>query len=456
MSEQSRDRGDEGSALILVLAFMMAFAVLSVVLLGKAQVNVTTSRVVREQEARVAAANAGIDFGVQRLRADSTLCSDPAAGTMTIPSAGLNLINGRPTVQVTCTATSGSSIGGGGWALYVGSGGISTSGGGQKTINGAVYNGGGWSLNGNDISIEDGPLATPTCTAVGGLLTDPAFPRQCPVTVPIPAPTQTFADMQVGLETALPPAANAPALSGTCKVFSPGTYTGVPPVVNAGNYFQSGVYVLDNIGEWVLDETVIAGQPPSSETRTLSVPAACAGASDPVNTVPGVVFIMTGNSRITVKQGAIELFSRPMNGKPGVSIYQVRGTEGGVWAAKAQTLGLSTPVVQFGNGAQPEFVAHGLVYAPDGFVSLQQTNSALANAFGGVVAAGVQLDVSNSAPNGLVISNGTGPGQRIVVVRSVVTPVGSEKQVEASVIALIPNNDPLKTASLGSWTVINP
>ncbi len=452
---QRSDDADQGSALVLVLAFMMAFAVLSVALLGKAQANVTTSRVVREQENRLAAANAGVDYGVQQVRANPTLCPDVGGGTTTIPSSALTGLNGR-TITVTCAATYGTSLGAGGWALFVGSDGISTQGGGTKTINGPVYNGGGWNLSGGNLSIEDGPLVAPTCPSVSGLTVDAAFGTTCPTTYTTPPPPQTLAEMQQGLGTTKPPAANAPVMSGSCKVFSPGTYTlATKPVLGTYNYFQSGVYVLENVGEWEINEDVIAGQPPAGETRVVSVPAQCAGVGDPSGTVPGVVFILAGDSRIRVQQGSIEMFSRPLNGKQGVTVYQIQGSEGGDWSSLGNTLGTTTPVISFGNGSQPVLVIHGALYAPTGFVSLQQTNTAIANAIGGVVARRVQIDVSNSAPNGLVISNGVGVGKRVVVIRAVVTPAGSEKTVQASVVLEV-GNDASKTASLSSWTVINP
>jgi hypothetical protein len=165
-------RSEKGSSLVLVLIFVTVLGLAMSVLLTAAGAHIITSDTVTRQDNKVYAADAGVAYGIQRLRLDSTACSGPGTSQTLTPAANL-AINNR-SVTVACTNLSGSSAGIGGFALVVtGAGGsITTSTGSEdRPVQGPLYNGGDWSgLKTNKaVDVENGSIVSGSapCLAPG-------------------------------------------------------------------------------------------------------------------------------------------------------------------------------------------------------------------------------------------------------------------------------------------------
>jgi hypothetical protein len=104
-----RARGEDGATLMLALAFLLLFSLVIAALLIQAGTNLTTTTVVSGHESKLYAADGGIDFGIQKVRATTTLCPDTNAGQQDVGDVTLN---GR-TVHVTCKTLVGDNGAGG-------------------------------------------------------------------------------------------------------------------------------------------------------------------------------------------------------------------------------------------------------------------------------------------------------------------------------------------------------
>jgi hypothetical protein len=459
MKTFSTSRRDAGSVLILVLVFITVIGAVTVALMSQAQTSLIASTLTRNQEKRVYAADAGIDWAIQLLRSDATLC--PSKGSSaTLPNP--LTVNGR-LVTVTCQTTDGSALGAGGWSIFLTSsaGTINTQSAANdtKTVSGPIFNRGGWSLqaalqvkNGDVYEYPKAGCAQPAnltfpnttpglysyiCTDTN--VATPPSPQALPAAIPADASPYTNS-------------------AGNCRTFHPGRYTSAPVTGNGTNYFESGVYFFDNIGTWNLSDAIIGGQPapilskPGSFEPRISSTTPCG--SD-VAGAAGVEWILGGSSAISVSnQGHLELFSLPTNNVPGVGIFQVLATDPAPWAAKASTVGVGSAILSDGNGSSSELVVHGVVYTPTGHVTIRATNdTGEARLRSGVVAAQVDIWASASISSNLDISTGSGSGQRTILVTATATGAG-EKPITASSVFTI-GNDTNKTLTIASWRLVN-
>lgn len=448
-----RGHGDSGAALPIVLAFITTFGLLTVALLGSLHTNLRFSSVARAQEQRSYALDAGLHTAIQQLRGDTTLC--PAAGSSG-PVTSLT-INSRQ-VSVTCRTTSGGATGANGWSVFIPdpSGVLATQSGAasNKTIRGPVYHGGttpaAWDLQA-DLSVDGGDVlqrSGANCAAPPRL----SFPAPTFYGFSCGAALATPPDPQA-LPAAIPADAAPPTGNGSCRTFHPGRYSAPPALSSNKNYFESGVYFFDNIGTWTVDAVVYGGQPAPGETRQNSA-TPC---GNDVAGATGVRFILGGNSIIDVgNNGSLELYSRPFNDVPAATIRQVQASDPAPWGAKASTVGVSTPILEDGNGRNSELTIHGLVWVPTARVDLRATNSGVAKLQGGVVTAVLNINSSASVgPGSVDISNGSGTGRRTIVVVATVAAVGDEKALSATAVITIAN-DQARTVGILSWRIDNP
>ncbi len=459
MKAPSTSRRDVGSVLILVLVFITVIGTVTVALMRQAQTNLIASTLTRNQEKRIYAADAGIDYAIQLLRSDPTLCpSKGAIGSLPSPPS----INGR-TVTVTCQTTAGSALGAGGWSIFLTSstGTINTQSAANdaKTVSGPIFNRGGWSLQAS-LQVKNGDVydyPAAGCAQPANL----TFPNTTPglyryictntnvATPPAPQP----------LPAAIPADAAAYTDTGSCRTFYPGRYSSAPALHSGGwtNYFRSGVYLFDNIGTWSVSDAIIGGQPapipgqPGTFEPRISSSTVC-GTDSP--SAAGVEWILGGSSAISVtNQGHLELFSLPSNNVTGVGIQQLLATDPAPWSAKASTVSV-TPILVDGNGSSSELVIHGVVYTPGGHVQIRATNdTGEARLRSGVVAAQVDIWASASISNNLDISTSSGTGQRTILVTATATGSG-EKPITASAVLTI-GNDANKTLTIASWRLVN-
>ena len=83
-------RDDEGASLVIVLAFVALFGVLLSVLLNQTSASFKRTVVTRAYVAKVYAADAGADAGIQALRNDDLACPTVSATASPLLSLSLN------------------------------------------------------------------------------------------------------------------------------------------------------------------------------------------------------------------------------------------------------------------------------------------------------------------------------------------------------------------------------
>jgi len=511
---ERQPRGEDGAILIIALIFMVVFGLTAGALLTEAQANVKNTVGIRNHETKIYGADAGLQYGLSRLRSDLTLCPNTNAGVMTLPPF---TVNGR-SITVTCKTIDGSTVGADGFGVITtwptpasasspfsldltNNNALRKLIGGSAFISGDVNWGPNLTLRAGDFLQETRPSTT---CATGG--------RPAPTigTGPTPSGQLYFenSDGSVGVgryeflcmdpsaspawpdpphspPSSPPPAPTlAPKQIGSCTDFLPGTYTVPPTLVGTSTnyYFESGVYYFDfaSPAQWTIKQgTAYGGIPSTSETRKFPVPGdGCASADtreSPNGT--GVEFIFGGGSAVYLNtSGDMELFARcptmtacqhataTAEGTPGLSLVGVPSdwptTGPGRWDPYTGSCVLAAPciylypLIDMKNGNNPDVGLHGLVYAPAGDVSLAATNDVVANILGGVVAQTLTLQSSASA-TGLAVSTSGGPGARTIVLTAAAPGLVNgapprERQVQAQAVITV-QNDANRTVAVQSW-----
>jgi hypothetical protein len=494
----SWSHNESGQALVMVLVFLTAFALLTAGVLAFSDLSLRNTSLVRARDSKVYAADAGIEDAIQRLRLDPSLCAGDVApfdrATYFAPS-----VNGE-TIEVRCERESGSGLGAAGWAVITTEQtqtGLSTQsgGGGDRTIDGPVYASGisrdsSFSLivtNGNVIERkQSSPLTCATDDdSPGGLTITPTPPYHYHCLSDDPS-TDNFArpDPPHELPTAPPPDAGLPISDGTCTTFRPGTYTAANPAVDAvthqlkltaKNYFASGTYLFDGV-DIVLDkdEEVVGGkrrldEPVVNEQGSGPITACSDDSSVGVNDGTGVKLILGSSSRLLVnKKGSVELYARcaptgcdpytstPADGTQHISLMAVPNDATAAWASERSTVayGSGTPIVQVGStgGSNPALTFHGLVYLRDGYMDFTGKNDSEAQIRSGIVVGRFLLQSSAHA-SGYVVTVGVNNASRRVIITSTAKGVGGLhdiRDISARAVVSIAN-DINKTVTVYAW-----
>ena len=483
MNNHARDRG---SALPIVLVITLVLSLVVVNITSYVSADLRYSRVTADRAARLAAADAVMNYGVDQLKLRNAACLLGGGGGTPLPglSAGLN----GATTTVTCQR-----VGGGigdiqAWAAVMTGEGLSnseyllsTQSGNSlaKTLGGPVYMAratpGAFSL-GPTVKIKDGPLynydstcATPVtpaslpsqlvfepnliygpiCTTVAWytLFGDPTVPD---LTVSASFPAQTSSSF---------------VLNGTCHVFSPGVYTTMPDLGNNA-YFKSGNYYFLNVSFNVISSTVTAGYAdpaglgPREITNTACDAAHTADAQPPATA--GATFFLGGTSYIRIEQnGTLEIDLRKQ-GTNYVSIHALCDTAtSALWcdqtgvsgAPSTLTAKSSNAVVYVDPGNQKQLVTHGLLYAPSGRLEFgNATSTAQQKMLGGLVVSRLVLQSSASASN-FEIAVATSPIDVTVLLTATATKNGGTTTIR-SVIDYRPYQADIKLRlAITSWRV---
>ena len=447
---------ESGSILVLVLVFLALFGILVGALLAQSDTNLKTTSVIKTQDAKVYAADAGIEYGIQTLRADPTYCVDAAAGTTNLPDL---LVNGV-TVKVTCRTSLGYAPGTFGWAVIANdtsASAISTGNGQDKAITGPVFNTGGWNLQ-KPLHVNNGDVYQRSSSCPGGLPSggdpnlsvapNPPYRWRC-TTMATPNPTHV-------LPAAVPPTAPPSTMSGTCRPLYPATYRSTnPPNLQNDVYMASGVYYFENLGDLNVGKTLFGGQPLAGDSKKSEFGNPCRS-SDPVGaTGLGVELILGGNTTISVgNNSTLELYTRQPTGteSPGITLYQVPANTGS-W------IGTTVPATtksffSIGNGNHAEGIVHGAVYAPAGTADAFSTNASKAVFWGGTDVFRLNLQSSASA-TGLLVTDAAGPGHRVTLIEATAKGVSGAKDITARAVVDIAN-DVGRTSTVGSWWTRNP
>ena len=433
MSGQSRETTNEsGAVLILTLIFITTIGLIGGALISYERTINRQSFSTRKVQVRETGTNTGLEWAVNSIRQGQdgfcqgsytrevltvggreveVICKGPATGGTTpgLNSFALYLNNASPAAQNVIKT-----------AHAVGATPI-------KNIVGPVYNGSdtgggndGWDLNAplyvdGDVLVAIGAGCVAGATSAIPTNLNPVYNTVKNCTVPlsavtpaaVPAPCSPLAGctdpVPVSLDAAGAPTAGAAA----CKVFAPGRYTTAPSLA-ANNYFQPGVYYFELNNTWRISSAILAGAPAPAtatarqEQKFSSIPAcvgapAPTGAPGPSNTY-GVVFVLGKGTSIDVRNnGRVELFTYN-NGTvqlPSVVVGNYAGVT--AWAL-GSTLPLTKDLISVGV-AQPEFILHSGVFAPDSAVLFKGSNNAMEMIRNTAVLGRFEMDASASITN---------------------------------------------------------
>jgi Tfp pilus assembly protein PilX len=440
-----RPRGDEGALLLLALIFILLMAIVVTAILTEATTTFSSATVTRQYVTKSYAADAGLRYGVQQVRANTEACQG-AASAITPPSDFLTSDGNSaaanqplPNVSVNCTLDSGqATLGANGFAIITHeatSAGFATSNH-TLSVGGPVFMAA--PPSSVDVDITKGnayTLGTPgSCPArPGGLVLDPGYAWTCQTTIPdtpVPAlPTNAF---EAGMPLRSGPVATP---SANCRVFAPGIYRNVTISLASQNYFASGVYYLDNAILGPSGAVVFAGAPHSgatylgnnfTETSKLTADDAshtpCSGdavaktatGNDGTVNGTGVKFILGGNSSsvfVDNPGGYMEIYSRwvpegagaaaqaTAEGAQGISVMTVPASGTSPWNPMSTNftrvcLGQGNGAGGGGGGSNMGLAVHGRVYAPNCQIHLRD-NSDVTQLIGGLDVG--RLDCSTSA-----------------------------------------------------------
>jgi hypothetical protein len=458
----------------LVLVVLVVVGALVVAMLAQQGASFRMARVSRNHTSKVYAANAALDWSVQRLRSDATACAGADGALTNAPT-----FNGY-SVSVRCVVTAGAAPGNGGWSIYTTGTGTTLrvrcdsttnacAGSAPKLVMGSVFNAGQVDLSGH-VLVRDGTFVqdASACGPMPSRLTiEPNLLNgySCRPRPPVPPPARTLQELATSLGDAA-----EPTVTGECKEFRPGRYSaGRPLLLQSGtNYLHSGVYVLDNVDLIAGDGQLVVGGRPSGTAidelrlRTSSCPGA---AFDAMN---GVTIILAGSARVWFNRTQAELFPyRPGNivdSRSTLSIYQLNESEqagANPWqrnfgGAPAPTNAFEIGNYNVANAFDTTVVVHGGVHvARSGVrvVTSQQLSPALLS---GVVASSFSTTLGMLPPSREDFSVGAGPAATFRTVQLDVTVARQQPAAEKPICArahVVVSNDASRSYSVGSWRI---
>jgi hypothetical protein len=408
-------RRDEGAVLPLVLVMSLVISIVIASLAGYVATNLRYGQVVEDRADRLAAADGGLRYAIERLQ------NSAYAGCLSnLGNTGFTIdfpveVN-EATVDVTCTKGS-SGIGSiKAWALIVTGEGVpggqwfwkSQGGGGQnKLLGGPVWiSDPGRSDLKSPVLVEDGDIwyhrpdcENPSLTLESNLSFAPAYRGTYCVESTW---KQVYTAPLVG---SVPAAVNQLPTVDTdgCTIFEPGRYVGAGSVPLGNNtYFKAGNYYLQDVVVEATGATVTGGwADPGWGDQQFIANAPCDDAISADATAPnngsGVTFYIGGSTKFEVgNHGSIEILRR-LQGDSLVSIQAIESTS--IPAGMiAHTLGYNDNVVWTKSGNNSDLAIHGLLWAPRAQLEFGNvTNAANGQLLGGAAVARMILQASASA-----------------------------------------------------------
>jgi Tfp pilus assembly protein PilX len=445
MIARLQHRDEQGSTLIVALAFLSLFGVFIAAILAQVSTNMRLTGTTRDRADRLFAADAGLEWGVQQARGQDTACANVAVGDQTLTST-LN-VNGRA-ITVTCEALAGAvaSPAAQQWSV-IAPGGI------VNTAPGATVAGGDVWAGGADPTTD---IVTSAADVVRGQATCLLF-SLTGLTVGVPDTSSCSTSAAPDVPHNLPP---APAIRENAtrvmcggnewRIWHPGKYTLLAqPDAGPFNYLESGVYYFEGLSVNLSNTVTVGGKPATGDTSVLA--GECAGIDDTAAGAAsrasgsGVSLILGGASNIRIGGGAgtkVELYTRApaaADATPGISVLTVPSTGAGYvgW--------LPGLFPAFGILSElPRVAVHGLVYARNAPVTIY-TNST-APLLAGVVASTLTIVPGAGGTKAVEAS-----GRRTLLLTSTADPAspGEIAAVQSAVVKIA--NDPTRTASVRSW-----
>jgi hypothetical protein len=478
-TEQPSDRRrDHGGVLPLVLVAVVTFSMVVGSLAGYVATGLRYGNVVEERANRLAAADAGLRFSIERLRNLQDLCTTGIATGDGFTRVFPPKINGADT-EVTCRRTGTGFDDIQGWGLVVTGAGVPANqnvftvqgaGGAEnnvKTFRGPMYISDPTRIDlSSNLILQDGDLwySAVDCSApitIPGLGTRlrilPEFLRG---TVCVdqtwnnifrsPAAASAPTAAALAAPTAPPDDTTFPG----CRVFSPGRYTNSLPL-GANNYFKAGDYYFENVDVQLQDRSLLAGFPGrAGDTPKVNMPE-CNSAmlADQASLRPGgATFWLGGSSRFHLRTGGrLEIFRRQQVAAY-VSLVSVR-TDGPGYIRTSNSFEVSAainPIFETNSGNNNDGAVHGLIWAPHSRVVLGNvTNSAVGQVIGGLVVGQVHAQASNSA-TAFSIGIESNPAEAQLLLESTATKNGSSTSIRA-VVQFRPET---KELAVNSWRVV--
>lgn len=419
MSKQphSSTQRDEGAILVLVLVMAV---VISVVIMSLASYVTTSLRygtIVEERADRLAAADGGLRYAIERLG------NSAYAGCLSnLGTSGFSIdfpvqVNGAD-VEVTCTKGSNGIGDIKAWAVVVTGQGVppgqwmwKSQGGAGKTklLGGPVWiTDPGRSDLQSPVEVEDGDIwyyrpdcenPSPALSLEANLTFTPSY--RGPICVESTW-DQVYTEPTVGAFPGVSDVANtnpAPTMSGSCTVFRPGRYTTMP-ALGTNTYFQSGNYYFHNVTLDISNSTVTAGWPDfdtyGDQQFVGNQPCDAAVSADSTSpgSTPGATFYLGGSSKIEIgNKGSLEILRR-LQGDSLVSVQAISTSNAD---RAASTLGYNDNVIWTKSGANSDLAMHGLIWAPKAQLEFGNvTNAANGQLLGGAVVSRIVLQASAS------------------------------------------------------------
>jgi hypothetical protein len=423
---------DKGTVLPLVLVMSVVVSMVVVSLAGYITTALRYGNVVEERADRLAAADGGLRYAVERLQ------NSAYAGCLTtLGATGYSIdfpvqVNGAD-VDVTCRKGSNGAGDIKSWAVIVTGEGVpanpesdgwmwKTQGGNglTKLLGGPVWvSDPGRDQLGAPVKIEDGDLwyyradcenPSTFLDVPGSLDFAPAY--RGPICVEETWDT-LFLAPTVGSFAPVTDAPNPPySPSGTCRVFEPGRYTTMPSLA-PNTYFKSGNYYFEDFTFDVTNATVTAGWPDFSMwgdqqfiANTACDVAIAADADPATGSTAGATFYLGGTAKIEIgNHGSLEI-TRRLQGDTLLSIQTLDTT---TVDHKASSLDDTDNVVWTKSGDNHDLAIHGLLWAPRAqFEFGNVTNAANGQLLGGIAVSRLVLQASAST-TGFIIRVATAP-----------------------------------------------
>lgn len=464
-----RRHPDTGSILPMVLVMTV---VLSAIVVGLAT-HVTTglrySTIVEDRADRLAAADGGLRYGVERLQLQAYAGCFTSLGEAGYKIPFPAVVNGS-TVEVTCRKAGAGFGDVQGWAviitgqdvpadqpLLLSQGGAGK----QKLLGGPVYvsrtQAAAFDLK-SPVEIEDGDLWYSDTTAKCDNVEDdpPGKPDNLtfkPILrgmLCLDRPwDQLFTAPTVSIPTG---AAPAPVVDANgCTVFSPGKFTS-QPALGAANYFKSGEYYFEDV-PLEIEQTVVAGWADFAglgDQQFVSNPKCEQAVFDDRNSgsKPGATWYLGGTSSIYINKGKLEI-TRRLQGKSVVSLQALDSNGPGY---KRSSLAWNADILSTKSGSpSQDMVLHGLAWAPRATLTFGNvTNVADGQLLGGAAFARIDLQSSASASN-FVIRVESGPIPVTVVLDAKATKGAGSTTMRA----VVQINDIGTETAINSWRVVD-
>jgi hypothetical protein len=428
----ARSQRDEGSILMLSLVFSTVLALIVVGLATYASSTLRLGQVAERTSDRLASANGAMDSALEDLERGVGPCKLFGQDyTVTDSVNGLNSnidcnwVGGRFNVgDLFAIVMTGAGAGRTGPLLTVTNGGNSANA--EKIFEGPVYmastptadvTGATTDFSAN-LTIKNADLmySTSNCSSAS-----PSLPAQLTI-APVGYGTQCYEDEwndaeMFGAFTPAEPGINAasfPSRSSAapatdalgCHIWLPGRYTTPPNTLNGSyNYFQSGDYYLDDVGDWSIKNAfVLFGYPGASGPGIPGIKNNDTFASNPCRdawkndaNTSGATVYFGGDSQLTVDGlGAVEISGRERSGQ-NIAVQALQA------APHTSTIQGDERLIKTESGGNKQLSIQGLVWAPYAALEFDLiSNDAVAALTGGAVVSEISAGASANTNNFLI------------------------------------------------------